>query len=1104
MAQPDLVGEITGVNRFWIVINGNNEVVDGPFTVFSQTQNIGNSTGSSEDNDNNFHTYFRLSEDQFYDPNEDYFIGGKTINLLSPGETSGVLSENTRDLELVPNGVYYLLHVTDVTRDDPDGDVAESNESNNVSVFPYRIFVTRSNTSGVDPMTNPDVVGSIIIKSGPKVTRGANLLADFTFSNFGTASLFTNQANNSNFFNYAVFLSEDNTFDDNTDIRIGNINQLFNNLAPDASTTLTDQSYTVPNDVPVGNYYVMLVSDYDPSFTDNCQRNIDVTVNNGVSGDTGGRICEINEFNNAIFYSQQIEVEAADPDLVIQNLNLSTTNLCVANVFNISGQVYNQGDGNAGASTVRYYISPTQSPIGGILLGAASTDPLAPDQSDAFNTNVIVPANLAAGTYFVVASADDGGIVNESNENNNTSSIQVQVGVAPTANFIGNTTNICVGDTVSFTDGSTGNPTQWNWIMSFSQVEFVNGTSSSSQNPQIKFLQEGQYNISLIASNACGSNQRDRLNYINANASIQTSLALSPLNPSALPGEQISFTVSSDGGGSNPTYIWRKNGEIVGTNSTNYSSNDFIDGDEIQVEMQSSDPCATPQVVFSEIATTRIIIDTECPAEFAENSTNQVGTFLGQAQVDGVPATEEDCIAAFDLEGNVAGSAKITINGGLAYIVLNIYGDDPQTSIDEGVTNNEPFILKLYDASESRILEYPHTGAAFQFNGWESSNGAPMSSYNDPNTIYNFNSIPADRIILNPGWNLISTDLVPFDSSMNGILAGLIPGNVEFVTGFKDGAVFYDPDGLPFLNTLTEFNRGYGYWIRVAQRDTLLLFGTPIDPDYRNSWQAGWNLIAYIPQNSTTPELFFASEIASGNLQYVTGFKQGNIFYDPNGLPFLNSLDTLSNGYGYWLRLQSPSNQMAERNSNQLEMIPNPRFMAVRGRLNIEPFSDEDFVEIINSNNEVIAKMKVYPGGYLGFTSLYGDDPSTNMLEGLEENERIRFRYNDFVFSNNMTFHGNMEIAKIQLNLPLTNFSIYPNPAKDQFKLRFDLQDAGDVQIRLYNLFGQEVQRKLTVGLEEKIYEFAIDTQNLSTGLYQVAVLVNNRVLARKKLRLIR
>jgi PKD repeat protein len=63
----------------------------------------------------------------------------------------------------------------------------------------------------------------------------------------------------------------------------------------------------------------------------------------------------------------------------------------------------------------------------------------------------------------------------------------------------------CQGATVALTDQSLGNPNAWAWTVTPSTVTYVNGTSATSQNPQIQFNAAGNYTIQLIASNALSS-----------------------------------------------------------------------------------------------------------------------------------------------------------------------------------------------------------------------------------------------------------------------------------------------------------------------------------------------------------------------------------------------------------------------------------------------------------------------------------------------------------------------------------------------------------------------------------------------------------------------
>ena len=91
--------------------------------------------------------------------------------------------------------------------------------------------------------------------------------------------------------------------------------------------------------------------------------------------------------------------------------------------------------------------------------------------------------------------------------------------VAPIACFDVSTTSTCLGNTATLNDQSDFAPTSWSWSFSPNTVNYVNGTSSSSQNPEVEFLSTGNYTITLTATNANGSNTEIKTNFINVSNS---------------------------------------------------------------------------------------------------------------------------------------------------------------------------------------------------------------------------------------------------------------------------------------------------------------------------------------------------------------------------------------------------------------------------------------------------------------------------------------------------------------------------------------------------------------------------------------------------------
>ncbi|MDH4169391.1 MAG: PKD domain-containing protein [Acidimicrobiia bacterium] len=73
----------------------------------------------------------------------------------------------------------------------------------------------------------------------------------------------------------------------------------------------------------------------------------------------------------------------------------------------------------------------------------------------------------------------------------------------PNAAFSVSASPVRIGETVSFTDLSTGSPTSWSW-------DFGDGTTSSEQNPQHAYSRADRFVVSLTVSNAAGATTAQR------------------------------------------------------------------------------------------------------------------------------------------------------------------------------------------------------------------------------------------------------------------------------------------------------------------------------------------------------------------------------------------------------------------------------------------------------------------------------------------------------------------------------------------------------------------------------------------------------------------
>ena len=161
------------------------------------------------------------------------------------------------------------------------------------------------------------------------------------------------------------------------------------------STTLTIPSGTAP-----GTYYIVAVAD------------------------DGNAVAETSETNNT-----RATVIKLSPDLIVSALTVPTTAVAGATI-GVSDTTRNQGSGSAIATKTQYYLSlnTTFDAAVDVLLGSRDVPLLLTGVSNIGPlTQVAIPLGTAAGTYYILAVADAGHTVLESNETNNTASKPITI-----------------------------------------------------------------------------------------------------------------------------------------------------------------------------------------------------------------------------------------------------------------------------------------------------------------------------------------------------------------------------------------------------------------------------------------------------------------------------------------------------------------------------------------------------------------------------------------------------------------------------------------------------------------------------------------------------
>lgn len=158
--------------------------------------------------------------------------------------------------------------------------------------------------------------------------------------------------------------------------------------------------------------------------------------------------------------------------------------------------------------------------------------------------------------------------------------------------------NICVGDSVTFTTSITNggsNPTyQW-------KKNGVNIGSGSSIYGTRNILSTDSVWCVLTSTATCASPTVISSNHVRVtvNPIVAPTISVSASQTTICPGNAVNFTASITNGGSNPSYQWYKNGIVVSTSGAIYSSSSLANNDSIWCVLTSSNACASPSSASS-------------------------------------------------------------------------------------------------------------------------------------------------------------------------------------------------------------------------------------------------------------------------------------------------------------------------------------------------------------------------------------------------------------------------------------------------------------------------------------------------------------------------
>jgi Leucine-rich repeat (LRR) protein len=577
-------------------------------------------------------------------------------------------------------------------------------------------------------------------------------------------------------------------------------------------------------------------------------------------------------------------------------------------------------------------------------------------------------------------------------------------------------------------------------------------------------------------------------------------------------GQDLSYTLEVSG--ENNVYQWYKDSVMIQGQNTNTLTLSNVDAnDEGLYYMEVTNTLATDLVLTSHLIEL-VIGDCEPWTYQITGSIHSVNIpALVNPTINGAPLKTGDWIGAFFLDENgeeVCGGTMMWTPFGRG--VVNIYGDDPTTPEKDGFDEGEEFIWKMYSCNDamsySAIASYDPEMPNQQY--FTDLGASALTS---------LTNIACQEFELMAGWNDISSYLVPDDPAVQVMLADVVD-NMLLMRNLTH--IYWPGAGV---NTIGDWDNASGYAINFTENVSMEICGNEIVSKTLDI-NGGWSYLPVPSECAVDVDEVFAGLQEIVIIQDLIGTE---IYWPAEGI---YSLTTLQPGKAYKIKTNQAltvtfpecngrtkssriSNNTMSLPAGEIHMTPFSETVSLNKKA-IENFEAGDVVVAYNQSGMVCGMTQINGSSTKQALVLFGDDPATEAIEGLAEEEAVSFKlyksasgekydlYAEFdaAFENYDGRFRDRSLAGIQA-FKLTSTSIeemfgaeemiYPNPAKEFVNILIPSTIEEPVNVEIINLQGKTMLRS-----QVDQGTVTINISNLKAGVYIVKASTQNFIRMEK------
>ena len=434
------------------------------------------------------------------------------------------------------------------------------------------------------------------------------------------------------------------------------------------------------------------------------------------------------------------------------------------------------------------------------------------------------------------------------------------------------------------------------------------------------------------------------------------------------------------------------------------------------------------------------------------------------------------------------------------------YGES-STGADDGFEPNERITWVIHDKNENIEYSAWGTNLSYDFVTFTASGNSQLFEL-----VSN-----QQKIELGKTWDYISTYIHPLCPEIEFVLKEIEP-YVDEIQRYKNGLQNGNQDIKQYIpdviNEINDIIPGEGFKIHMNElTHDLRIIGAKVPYNYPILLEDQESLFGYLRYTDEMIETMIAN--VATDVMYVkddVGF-----IYFPG---WVNQIGEMKPGEGYYCKLVSnPSNPVTLIYPNTVTKTYNlpmekpeisyyQDYFKTYNTMGLGiPIDSWDYIPdhgdeigVFDSQGNLCGAA-VFESKNIIFL-VHGDDKSSNIKEGLNENEKFAIKvYNSFsgierefkvpewIEGSEKYENDGISIAgKMQEIVPesVVFYPISPNPCKDNFKINFYLLKKESIKVNLFDMFGSKIDNIISKELTKGYHSYNYQLGSLSPGTYLI------------------